>query len=768
MKKSLLSILSIVAAIAGITSCSKEIVNEEVQNEPSISINVIAEPTATKATFGDKVGLTYPILWESQDALFSLDGTKAVSTTATPSSDKLTASFNVTFTNEPNESGAIYGASPVGDYKSTPVIGGFTSIYPNYAFIVIPSEQAPKANSVDPSTLAVLGSTTYKNSTIPSEIKMSFDHVLAYGKMSFVGVDGVSFSTVEIQFPVSVAGKSCKYYTNSVEEGGFEQGNIYGADLKTLVLDGSEVENNLFWFACAPTSGNAGKMVITATTSEGVVYEKTLDLTKKALPFEKGSISSFSVNLSGVTPVSKSYKLVKDVNDLTAGDVIRLGCATANKAAGALSSDFLTSVTATIANETLISDDAVDIILGGTADAWTLSIDGQVLCTSAAKKMNLQNKGTSTWTISVSNDGTATITSTDSANGTIKYNNSAPRFLNYASGQTSIQIYKKTNGVVDNRQNRNLAFSSAEVTAVIGEEFVAPTLSGVTSGVVYSSSNQDVASVASDGTVTIKAKGSANITAAAPADETYKEGVAAYKVNVVAPTITEITGTTTWAYNETETQTLTIVGTNLHGIVLDDSELEHFEVVEVDGSLLVYPIETNNSSEPYIESFTVTAVDGNKVTVKLTQNQKPTGTWVLVDFANLSSSDVFVMVADGAYAISSSNGTGSNPKAVSVTISGDVITSDVSDDMKWNVTSPESGKYKFNVAGGSTYIYNSQSSGTSVRVGSGSARYLLEYSNSKLMFTESSRYLVLYNNADFRAYTSTASTNTTWTFYKRQ
>lgn len=321
MKKSILYILSVVSAISGITSCSKEIINEEIQNGPSRSINVIAEPTATKATFGDKVGSTYPVLWESQNALFSLDGAKAVSSTATPSSDKLTASFSVTFSTQPKENGIIYGASPAGDFKSTPVKGGFTSIYPDYAYIVVPSEQAPKANSVDPSTLAVFGSTTYMDSTIPSEIKMSFDHALAYGKMSFVGVEGVSFSTVEIQFPVSVAGKSCKYYTNSVEEGGFEQGNIYGADLNTLVLDGSNVENNLFWFACAPTSGNVGEMVITATTSEGVVYKKTLDLSKKALPFVKGSISSFSVNLSEVsTYKKKSMSSFSTISGLVDGD----------------------------------------------------------------------------------------------------------------------------------------------------------------------------------------------------------------------------------------------------------------------------------------------------------------------------------------------------------------------------------------------------------------------------------------------------------------
>ena len=84
------------------------------------------------------------------------------------------------------------------------------------------------------------------------------------------------------------------------------------------------------------------------------------------------------------------------------------------------------------------------------------------------------------------------------------------------------------------KASRNLAFSKAFVNVVLGEEFVAPTLSGNADGVVYSSSNADVATVdPATGAVTIVALGTAVITAAAEESETLLAGSVSYTLNVV-------------------------------------------------------------------------------------------------------------------------------------------------------------------------------------------------------------------------------------------
>lgn len=80
---------------------------------------------------------------------------------------------------------------------------------------------------------------------------------------------------------------------------------------------------------------------------------------------------------------------------------------------------------------------------------------------------------------------------------------------------------------------RNLTFSAATATATVGQAFNAPTLSGETTGVTYSSSNTAVATVnASTGDVTLVGEGTTTITASAPATEEYEAGEAKYTLTV--------------------------------------------------------------------------------------------------------------------------------------------------------------------------------------------------------------------------------------------
>ena len=82
---------------------------------------------------------------------------------------------------------------------------------------------------------------------------------------------------------------------------------------------------------------------------------------------------------------------------------------------------------------------------------------------------------------------------------------------------------------------RDLAFSSTTATATVGQSFTAPTLSGVTTGVTYSSSNTAVATVdASTGAVTLVGAGTTTITATASQTDQYEAGTASYTLNVSA------------------------------------------------------------------------------------------------------------------------------------------------------------------------------------------------------------------------------------------
>lgn len=87
----------------------------------------------------------------------------------------------------------------------------------------------------------------------------------------------------------------------------------------------------------------------------------------------------------------------------------------------------------------------------------------------------------------------------------------------------------------DVKKTAGLEFSESEVTAVIGKDFTAPTLTkDTTAAVVYSSSDEDIAEVNENtGAVEIKAVGTVTITASTEENDEFYPGSASYTINVI-------------------------------------------------------------------------------------------------------------------------------------------------------------------------------------------------------------------------------------------
>lgn len=88
----------------------------------------------------------------------------------------------------------------------------------------------------------------------------------------------------------------------------------------------------------------------------------------------------------------------------------------------------------------------------------------------------------------------------------------------------------------DNRVDPALAFNPTELNVELGEDFTEPTLTnefGV--AVTYTSSNEKVAEVDEEGSLTINGAGTATITASFAGDDTYLASDASYTVTVVDP-----------------------------------------------------------------------------------------------------------------------------------------------------------------------------------------------------------------------------------------
>ena len=124
---------------------------------------------------------------------------------------------------------------------------------------------------------------------------------------------------------------------------------------------------------------------------------------------------------------------------------------------------------------------------------------------------------------------------------------------------------------VSSKLTRALEFSAATASAILGEAFTAPTLSGVTEGVVYSSSNTAVATVdAATGAVTLVGAGETAITAAAPESETHLAGTATYTLTVAD--LSPVTIASVLALGKDATIP---TGTYVEGVVISNMELNN-------------------------------------------------------------------------------------------------------------------------------------------------------------------------------------------------
>ena len=148
------------------------------------------------------------------------------------------------------------------------------------------------------------------------------------------------------------------------------------------------------------------------------------------------------------------------------------------------------------------------------------------------------------------------------------------------------------------------------------------------------------------------------------------------------------------------------------------------------------------------------------------------GSWIKTELADLTSEDVFVIVGnnDDNYAMSNDKGTGSAPAAVGVTIANDMITSEVGDTIKWNISGNATDGYTFYPNGETESWLYCTNTNNGVRVGT-NENNVFTFDGDYLFNNATERYVGIYNSQDWRCYTSNSGTsniaNQTFSFYKQ-
>lgn len=131
----------------------------------------------------------------------------------------------------------------------------------------------------------------------------------------------------------------------------------------------------------------------------------------------------------------------------------------------------------------------------------------------------------------------------------------------YTSTEAKAGTWEVRNFKVDLKKDQIMTFSTNSASAIVGDEFEEPVLTGAMTDVTYTSSNTDVATVASDGSVTLKAAGETTITATAVETAEYNGASASYTIVVTSNDIASVdiipnqtvTGNESTSYVTTET-----------------------------------------------------------------------------------------------------------------------------------------------------------------------------------------------------------------------
>ena len=100
----------------------------------------------------------------------------------------------------------------------------------------------------------------------------------------------------------------------------------------------------------------------------------------------------------------------------------------------------------------------------------------------------------------------------------------------------AIEVYYEDGGEIiepDNRSENGLAYEQDSYTATFGEDFVSPTIINPNNlPLMYSSSDETVATVDAEGKISLVAAGKTTITASFAGNETYKDGKVSYSLTV--------------------------------------------------------------------------------------------------------------------------------------------------------------------------------------------------------------------------------------------
>lgn len=277
------------AAILSIAACQKEETKNNNQVTGPVTIKFTGSVLDTKTYFTPSEGTVLSTLWKKNDRLgLSGDWSMPVSADVTPSSDGKTVTFSSYFKAGAKEYCAF---SPYSSYTMGTEMDSATKTLK----LKVPAEQSPAKGTVDPKVQLLYAYATPEADA--EEVKMTFKHALAYGKIHLSNFDlkGAQINSISISTETALAGTS---------KLAFDTGKLTAVEPESTILLRPGELNNDIMFACLPADLSGKEISLRVTTSSGDL-ESSIDYASSNFKFEAGKVAVLDFDMTG----SKSLKL---------------------------------------------------------------------------------------------------------------------------------------------------------------------------------------------------------------------------------------------------------------------------------------------------------------------------------------------------------------------------------------------------------------------------------------------------------------------------
>ena len=291
---------------------------------------------------------------------------------------------------------------------------------------------------------------------------------------------------------------------------------------------------------------SAGETTISASYDGDDTYEEDSAYYTLTVVLSEGGLSWSAESASVVIGESSYfYPTLSNPNSLEVTySSSEESVATIDKDGGiTLISDGTTVITAAFAGNDTYEEGSVSYTLTVTKNtdgiSWSAGTCTVTIGASNNTFPSLNNPGeqrvtyssSSTGVATIDSDGTITLVSAGETTITAKSEAKSTDTVNYEATTVSYALTVKEEG--SNLVSAGLAWPATAYSVSMAEDFSSPTLTNPHNlNITYASSNKDVATISSSGTVTIVAAGTTTITATSEKTDTYLAGSAYYTLTV--------------------------------------------------------------------------------------------------------------------------------------------------------------------------------------------------------------------------------------------